>query len=45
MFKDAEEEILVKKGHSILFDAGELHSNCNAVEAGTEYLTVTVATP
>jgi mannose-6-phosphate isomerase-like protein (cupin superfamily) len=45
LFKNAEGEALVKQGHSVLFDAGEAHSICNAAEAGTEYLTVTVAKP
>jgi len=45
MFQDAEGETLVKAGNAVLFDAGEVHSNYNAVEAGTEYLTVTVAVP
>ena len=45
LFKDAEDEILVKQGHSVLFHAGETHTICNATGAGTEYLTVTVANP
>lgn len=45
LFKSDKGETLVKAENAVLFDAGEVHSNCNATDAGTEYLTVTVAAP
>jgi mannose-6-phosphate isomerase-like protein (cupin superfamily) len=45
IFNDGRSEVLVSQGNSVLFDAGEVHSICNAAGPGTEYLTVTVAGP
>jgi quercetin dioxygenase-like cupin family protein len=45
MFKSVEDETLVKEGHTVLFEVGEVHSNYNAVDEGTEYLTVTTFLP
>jgi quercetin dioxygenase-like cupin family protein len=46
LFKSATDETLVKQGNAVLFDAGEVHSNDNAADGETEYLTITVtATP
>jgi quercetin dioxygenase-like cupin family protein len=42
LFKSESEEILVTEGHAVLFAAGEVHSNDNAADLETEYLTVTV---
>jgi quercetin dioxygenase-like cupin family protein len=44
LFKSVKGETLVKKGNAVLFDAGEVHSNDNAADGETEYLTVTVTT-
>lgn len=45
MFKSSEGETLVKEGHTVLFPPGEVHSNCNAADEETEYLTVTTTLP
>lgn len=44
MFKSVTGETVVKQGNAVLFDAGEVHSNSNAVDGETEYLTVNVTT-
>lgn len=45
MFQSPEGDTLVTAGHSVLIEPGEVHSNYNAGDAGTEYMTVTVAVP
>jgi quercetin dioxygenase-like cupin family protein len=41
MFRSAEGETPVKQGHTVLFQAGEVHSNYNVADGESEYMTVT----
>jgi quercetin dioxygenase-like cupin family protein len=44
LFKSDTGETIVKQGNAVLFEAGEVHSNSNAADGETEYLTVNVTT-
>lgn len=44
LFKSDTGETIVKAGNAVLFEAGEVHSNSNAADGETEYMTVNVTT-